>query len=228
MLHELTAAQLAGLVIKTDKPLVICDVDEVVVHFTRDFEIYLEEQGLWLDASDLQRLNGSIKRANTDEVIDERNSYKLVGDFFAKRTRTMQAIDGAVEGLLEISRSADVIMLTNLPHEAGDDRRHNLAGLGLPFPVVTNSGPKGYAIRHLVQDLRAPAIFIDDSPSFISSAYEHAPHVHLVHFLHDPRFEKHAAPMDFLSLRTNNWNAMLPHILSILADHPIEKNRIPA
>ncbi len=48
---------------------------------------------------------------------------------------------------MNIEKSADVIMLTNLPHEAGDDRRANLAGHGLNFPVVTNSGPKGPAIQ---------------------------------------------------------------------------------
>jgi hypothetical protein len=228
MLHEITQAQLSGLTIRADRPLVICDVDEVVVHFTRDFEDYLKHQDLWLDASDLQRLNGSIKRADTLEAVDEKNSYKLVADFFAKRTKTMQAIDGAVEGLLALAREADVVMLTNLPHEAGEDRRHNLARLGLPFPVVTNSGLKGHAIRHLVRDLQAPAVFIDDSSSFIASAYEHAPHVHLVHFLQDPRFAKHTAHLDFVSLRTNSWDVVLPHIFSIFADHPIEKQPVQA
>jgi hypothetical protein len=228
MLHEITVSQLSGLTIRPDRPLVICDVDEVVVHFTRDFEIFLKEFGFWLDASDLQRLNGSIKRSDTLEAIDEKSSYKLVWDYFATRTKTQQPIDGAVEGLLELSRLADVVMLTNLPHEAGDDRRQNLTELGLPFPVITNSGPKGYAISHMVRDIEAPVVFIDDSPSFIASAYEHAPHVHLVHFLHDPRFARHAAPMDYLSLRTDSWAELLPHVLDLLSNSPVEKRLIQA
>jgi hypothetical protein len=216
MLHEITRKQLAGLTISQASPLVICDVDEVVVHFTRDFEEYLKPLGFWLDTDDLQRLNGSVKRLDTKAAIDDMQTFGLVTEFFARRTRDMQAIDGAVEGLLELSRHADVVMLTNLPHEAGDDRRHNLAALGLPFPVITNSGPKGHAIRQMVAEVKAPVVFIDDSAGFIASAYEHAPHVHLVHFLHDPRFHRNAAALDFVSLRTDHWRHVLPHAKALL------------
>jgi hypothetical protein len=216
MLHEITRNQLAGLTISKTRPLVICDVDEVVVHFTRDFEEYLRPMGLWLDTDDLQRLNGTVKKAGSDESIDDARTFQLVTDYFAKRTRDMQAIEGAVEALLELSQHADVVMLTNLPHEAGDDRRHNLASLGLPFPVITNSGPKGHAIRQMVAEIEAPVVFIDDSAGFISSAYEHAPHIHLVHFLHDPRFFKNASELDFISLRTDHWRHVLPHVKALL------------
>jgi hypothetical protein len=223
MLHDLTLAQLAVLSIRPDRPLVICDVDEVVVHFTRDFEDYIGARGFRLDISDLQRLSGSVRRLDTDQPVDDDQGYKLVFDFFAERTRDMQPIEGAVAGLQEIGRHADVVMLTNLPHEAGDHRRENLRNLGLPYPVITNSGPKGYAIRRMVHAVQAPVVFIDDSHSFIASAYEHAPHISLVHFLHDARFHKHAPPMDFLSLRTDTWSEVLPHVLGRLQLPLIEK-----
>ena len=63
-----------------------------------------------------------------------------------------------------LARAADVVLLTNLPHSAGDHRRENLAGHGLNFPVVTNSGPKGPAINDLAQP--APA----DPPSSSTTA----------------------------------------------------------
>ena len=95
--------------------------------------------------------------------------------------------------------------------------RSALADHGLPFPVVTNSGPKGPAISDLLRRAgRRDAVFIDDSPNFISSAYEHAPEVHLIHFLPDQRFARHIAPLDYVSLRTGRWDEARPHVMALI------------
>lgn len=198
------------------RPLVICDVDEVVVHFTKGFETYLDERGLWLDTSSFA-LNGNIRHREGGNAAADEHVAHLIADFFDSRTRHMEAIDGAVEALLHIGEIADVVLLTNLPHSAGDHRRENLAEHGLTYPVITNSGPKGPAIEHLADQVRKPVVFIDDSPAFIASAYDHAPDVHLVHFLHDQRFARHVAPLDFVSLRTGSWTEARPHIISLIS-----------
>ncbi|HRA95040.1 MAG TPA: hypothetical protein PLL12_13840, partial [Aestuariivirga sp.] len=189
MISETTINQIAGLQLRANRPLVICDVDEVVVHFTRDFEDYLAGQDLELDTSRML-FSSNIRQRRNLATLSPEDSERAVVQFFAERTLAMKTIDGAVEALLNIEKSADVVMLTNLPHEAGDDRRANLAGHGLNFPVVTNSGPKGPAIRKIAAQIEAPVVFIDDSPGFITSAFEHAPDVHLIHFLHDERYAR--------------------------------------
>ncbi len=108
-------------------------------------------------------------------------------------------------------------MLTNLPHAAAEDRRSNLKGHGLSFPVVTNSGPKGPAVKALAGLAQGPAVFIDDSPGFLASAREHAPDVHLIHFLHDDRFARHIEPLDYVSLRTHSWAEVKPHASLLIA-----------
>lgn len=215
MISDITKSQLATLSF-TGRPLVICDVDEVIVHFTRDFENYIGQEELWLDTSSFA-LNGNVKCRKTGVPAPDDRVMDLINRFFEDRTRHMQPIDGAIESLLHIGEVADVVLLTNLPHSAGDYRRANLAGHGLPFPVVTNSGPKGPAISHLVRQTRKPAVFIDDSPHFISSAQEHAPDVHLIHFLHDARFARHIEPLDYVSLRTDSWDEAKPHILELIS-----------
>ncbi|MFN4143425.1 hypothetical protein [Aestuariivirga sp.] len=214
MISDLTLAQLETLAF-TGRPLVICDVDEVVVHFTRDFEDYLAAQDLLLDTSSFA-LNGNVRCRRTGAPAPDEHVARLISSFFDERTRHMQPIDGAVDSLLTIGETADVVLLTNLPHTAGDHRRANLAGHGLPFPVVTNSGPKGPAIRDILRRARQPAVFIDDSPSYIASCFEHAPEVHLVHFLHDERFARHVEPLGFVSLRTASWDEARPHILELI------------
>lgn len=215
MISEQTLGQLEGLTF-TRRPLVICDVDEVIVHFTRDFEHYIAAEDLWLDTASFA-LNGNIKCRRTGEAQPDHRVADLVARFFTDRTRHMQPIEGAVDSLLTISGTADVVLLTNLPHSAGDCRRANLTGHGLPFPVITNSGPKGPAISEIIARAGKPdCVFIDDSPGFIASAYEHAPDIHLVHFLHDERFARHIAPLDFVSLRTATWDEARPHIMGLI------------
>jgi hypothetical protein len=216
MISEPTLAQIANLQLRPTRPLVICDVDEVVVHFTRDFEDFLEGLDLVLDPSRML-FSGNIRDRKSLEWLSAEEGENVVVQFFAERTLEMQTIDGAVEALHSIGKSADVVMLTNLPHEAGDDRRANLAGHGLNFPVVTNSGPKGPAIQKIASQVSAPVVFIDDSPGFITSAFHHAPDVHLIHFLHDERYARLVAPLDFVSLRTDTWQEMHPHVLKLIA-----------
>ena len=210
-----TTRQQIGALELSDRPLVICDVDEVVVHFTRDFEAYIAAHGLWLDPASFA-LNGNVRHQHDHSPAADSVVMDVVSKFFTDRTLHQEPIDGAVDALLELGERANVVMLTNLPHSAGEDRRQNLARHGLPFPIVTNSGPKGPAIAELVRLTQKPAVFIDDSPSFIASAYDHTPDVHLVHFLHDERFARHVERMDFVSLRTGRWDEAHSHIMALI------------
>lgn len=215
---ETTRGQIARLRL-AGRPLVICDVDEVVVHFTRDFESYLEQRGLWLDTSSFA-LNGNIRGLDGGLSIPAAEVQSLIERFFAERTLHLEPIDGAVDALLRLAEAADVVMLTNLPHAAAEDRRSNLQRHGLSFPVVTNSGPKGPAVKALAGLAQGPTVFIDDSPGFLASAREHAPDVHLIHFLHDDRFARHIEPLDYVSLRTHSWAEVRPHASRLIAPPP--------
>jgi hypothetical protein len=217
MIHEITAAQIAQLNINQHRPLVICDVDEVIVHFTREFEEFLDGRGMELDFSTHTQFFAISRYKHNQEPVGSKETGKVVDQFFAERTLDMQTIEGAIDSLQNIARFADIVMLTNLPHEAGDDRRKNLQRHGLSFPVITNSGPKGPAIARIASQVSAPVIFIDDSPGFIASAYEHAPNVHLIHFIQDERFGRMIMPLEFVSLRTDNWKDLHPHVLGLIA-----------
>lgn len=215
MLSDITRGQIDELALNRRDRLVICDVDEVVVHFTRALESYLGERDLWLDTSSFA-LNGNIRRQSGNDALPASEVGKLIDDFFITRTRHLEPIDGAIESLLTIADHADIVLLTNLPHHSAEARRENLRSHGLDFPVITNSGPKGPAIKTLAAMVNGPVVFIDDSPSFIASAYEHVPHVRLVHFLHDERFARHLQPLDYVSLRAATWDEARPHIITEL------------
>ncbi len=215
MIPDFTRQQLDILKIAPDRPLLICDVDEVVVHFTRSFEDYIGQRDLYLETTSFA-LNGNVRRQGTAESLDEAYLSGLIDDFFVDCTEHLPPIVGAVEALNTLADHASVVMLTNLPHHARDKRIRNLQGLGVAFPVITNSGPKGPAIQHLAAQTRDKVVFVDDSPGFIASSFEHAPDVHLVHFLHDERFARHLQPFPYVSLTTGTWADALPHIKNLL------------
>jgi hypothetical protein len=199
-----TRLQIDKLRLQGSGPLLICDVDEVVVHFMRDFEKFLAELGFDLQVTGFQ-LSGSILRQSDGAAIDIQLAQELVQRFFEERTLHMELIDGAFSAIQDLAAYAEVVFLTNLPGSAGDMRRQNLAQHGLAAPVIVNSGPKGPAIRALASMARGPVVFVDDNPDFLTSSYEYAPQVATIHFLHDERFHAHVPDLPFLDLRCNNW-----------------------
>ena len=168
MLTEITDRQIAALPLSRDRPLVICDVDEVVVHFTRAFEAYLALQDLWLDPRSFA-INGNIRRRATGEEVALAEVGQLIGSFFTEQTRHLEPVEGAVEWLLAIDKHADIVLLSNLPHDAAEARRENLRDHGLlvglkklgdghrsNLPVVVHLGAQGMIERegHLLFLLR--------------------------------------------------------------------------
>lgn len=216
MISDFTQAQLAELTVDAARPLIICDVDDVVVHFLRGFDAMLADLDHVLEANSFA-LNGNVLHRTTRVEMPQPEVSKLVDDFFDLKTEFMEAIDGAVDSLLELSEQASVVMLTNLPHTAREKRIRNLSMHGLPFPVITNSGPKGPAIRDLADRTSRAVVFVDDSPSFVQSSFEHAPHVKIVHFLHDQRFAKLHKPFEFVSKTTGDWLSARQHISELIA-----------
>ncbi len=213
MISEQTLSQLATLEVEPDRPMVISDVDDVIVHFLTAFESYLGRYEYWLDPASLA-LTGNIKRKSDSIPVAMEHVEQLIDKFFIDMTLHMEPIDQAVEMLNEISGHANVVLLTNAPHGVAEDRRNNLWKHGVKFPVITNSGPKGPAIKALSALSNGTSVFIDDNPGFLMSAYEWVPDIRLVHFMQDQRFRRHVRPMSFVELHTSTWQEAGEFILN--------------
>jgi hypothetical protein len=216
VIDEATRSQIAGLRLDPDRPLLLCDVDEVVVHFLRGLENWLDRNGLWLDPASFA-LNGNIRRKADNEPLPADEIGPALMAFFEAETANLEVIDGAVEALGSLSAEADIVMLTNLPSRFRDARTVNLRRHGIEFPVVTNSGPKGPAIAALAGLHSAPVVFIDDNNGYLKSAADHVPHTYLVHFMQDERFGRHVPLEDHIHHRTDNWQDAHLHIGSVFA-----------
>lgn len=196
--------QIDALELERDRPLIICDVDEVVVHFVRCLEEYLDENGCWLDKTSFA-LNGNIRLKSTNEPVPTHRVGELLYGCFDAKTHIMEMIDGAADSLHQLQTMAEIVMLTNLPERYLEQRVANLEGHGMFYPVIANSGHKGPAVEALIDGLAHDVIFIDDSPNNIESVHEWCPQTHLIHFIQDQRFGRHVTSIDQVALRTDNW-----------------------
>ncbi len=215
-----TAAQIDALALQTHRPLLICDVDEVLVRFIDAFTDWLRRRGLVLHNASWS-LEGNI-RTPDGVALAAAEVRHLLDVFFAQCTEHLPLMDGAAEALAQLARQGvQVVLLTNLPHPWRPARRRNLLRHGLDFPLVSNTGPKGPAVRALRRKVRQQVAFVDDHPDFLHSAAEHcAPPlgVHLVHFVADNPFVVHLPDMRAPHVRVRNWReaGMALHRLLVL------------
>jgi hypothetical protein len=215
MIADFTRQQLSELSVPANRPLIICDVDDVVVHFLKGFDTYLSSHDHVLELKSFA-LGGNVFHRHTRAEMSSTRVSELVDDYFRDFTEHMETIDQSIESLVQLGEDASVVMLTNLPHHARDKRIRNLQKHGLPFPVITNQGPKGPAIRELASRTTAPSVFVDDSPNFIQSSYEVAPEVKIIHFLHDERLATIHTPFDFVAHTSRSWAETKPQIEALI------------
>ena len=196
--------------IAADRPLIVCDVDEVVLGFVAGLDQWLSAQDLWL-ARDGFALNGNI-RHKTGQAVETSEVRQLLHGFFAERAHDLAPIDGAVDALNSMEDRATIVFLSNLPEASSQARRDNLDQLGLTQPLIVNEGPKGPALSTLSAGLDFASVFLDDSPSNITSALENVPHMEVIHFVADDGFRDQISPMAGVKLFTGDWRDVARYI----------------
>lgn len=199
-----TLAQIDALDLAA-RPLVVCDVDEVVVRFVAAFEAHLHRHDHWLDARSFA-LTGNIRRRADNVAVDADTVHGFLRDFFDTRTAHLDPVPGAPEALGRLAGAAQIVMLTNIPHGYRAERMANLARHGLTHPVVTNEGAKGPAVALLAERTAGPLFFLDDSPMNIRSVLREVPRARVIHFLADPRLAALAEEVEGTHLRTGAWD----------------------
>lgn len=176
-----TLAQLQAVPLESGRPLVAVDADEVLVVFVDHLSRSLETIGYEMRLVRYE-LEGSMFRKGSNDPLPFDECIELINWFFREKTLEQQAVPGAAETLRRLSEDAQVVVLTNVPRHATEARRENLTGLGIPYPLVVNSGGKGRAMAWLAAKAGAPAAFIDDSVNQLESVAKWAPDVVRIHF----------------------------------------------
>jgi hypothetical protein len=202
------------------RPLVVTDCDEVLLHMVRHFRDWMAEQhGVNFDLSGNPFAETFVLPGRTEPLsYDEK--WQFLDAFFDHEMRRQTAINGAVAAVAELQRDADVVVLTNLQDRYNAARTAQLREHGVSAPVVTNQGPKGAALKRIVEEYGPNrAVFIDDLAHHHASAAEVLPDISRLHFCGEPAIAAHVAcalEAGHAHARIDAWDEALPWLLETL------------
>ncbi len=199
------------------RPLLICDVDEVVLYLVDPFKKVLAEQGFVLKSNSF-KLTGNIYERETGREATQEEIWQGLNQLFSEQAERQGLVDGAVEGLNALGEDLDIVFLTNLPHQFGAIRRDYLAQNGLRFPLITNSGSKVPAMEAIFAKSTDPVGFIDDTPRNLEQVRDGLPDIHLFHFVANEDFRKLAGDVDGVRFAAGCWHETAPKIRDILVN----------
>lgn len=187
-----------------DRPLLVLDVDDVVLDFIGPFPRYLVSRGYELRL-DTFRLHGNVFETGSGAAAGHDEVSALIDAFFGAQTDWQMPLEGAAEAVEAIARHAEVVLLTAMPHRHRDTRRRHLDALGLPYPLLTTEMAKGPAIRRLRGDSDRPVAFVDDQPRNLVSAREAVADAHLFHLMADNALRNLLPPLPDGIVPVEGW-----------------------
>ena len=196
------------------KPLLICDVDEVVLHFVAPFEDFLKRKNAQLKKKSF-KLSGNIIDLPTGHAYSMEESGRLIQDFHNISVDQQEAVEGAVQGLQQLSAIYEIVFLTNVAATLTERRRAHLASIGAPYPVLQNEGSKADMVHLLSKDLTAPIVFIDDLPPHHHAVKAREPRVNCIHFMADATFRSIVSFDSEIAKKTESWLEIVDHCKAI-------------
>ncbi|OYX62612.1 MAG: hypothetical protein B7Y89_08845 [Novosphingobium sp. 32-60-15] len=199
------------------RPLIISDCDEVLLHMVAPFRDWLaEKEGVTflMENADFAK---ALRYAKDGTAVPTEEIWTLLNRFFDTEMYRQQAIAGAVAGINTIAENADVVILTNLNDHRRETRAQQLADVGINARVFTNQGPKGPALKAILDEYNPTrALFIDDLPQHHDSVSQLTPDVIRLHLCGEPLIAPHidcAHQAGHAHARIDQWDAALPWIL---------------
>lgn len=203
-----------------NRPLVVTDCDEVLLHMVRHFRDWMAEEHGVRFSLEGNPFAQAMVLPGRGEPLSYEEKWVFLDRFFDHEMARQTAIEGAVAALGELQRQADVVVLTNLADRYNAMRSEQLRGHGIAAPVVTNQGPKGAALKRIVEQYGPTrAVFIDDLAHHHVSAAETVPEIGRLHFVGEPAIAPHiecALRSGHAHARIDSWDEALPWLLKQL------------
>jgi hypothetical protein len=199
------------------RPLVVTDCDEVLLHMVSHFRDYLgEEHGVefrWQGG----HFADAMRYRETGEPLEEAEMWRLLNLFFDTEMYRQTPIEGAVGAIQKLNQVADVVVLTNLMDHRLKLRAAQLAAHGIHARVYTNQGPKGPALKAIIDEYAPSRVaFIDDIAAHHFSALQEIPESVRLHFCGEPLIAPHIAcahEAGHAHARIDTWDEALPWLL---------------
>lgn len=197
------------------RPILIVDADEVLLRFAEHLEDFFVCEGFELRLDSFQ-ITGNVYEQASGLVASAETVKELIGAFFEKRVESVPPVAGAADALSALASDYQIAVLTNVPHHCRARREQALKELGFDYPVLSNAGAKGPAMKELSATTKAITAFVDDLPPHHASVAKHAPDVHRIHFVADPRLAALIDKAEHAHARIDEWQDLESYLTSLL------------
>ncbi|KQZ65615.1 hypothetical protein ASD67_00435 [Sphingopyxis sp. Root1497] len=203
-----------------NRPLVITDCDEVLMHMVVPFAQWVDQEHGVLFRIEDASFAGALKRKECGTPLEAAEVWPLLDGFFTTEMTRQYPIPGALAAMAEIARHADIVVLTNVGPEHQQRRIDQLALHDFHAPVIGSRGGKGEPVRRLIEEYQpSVAVFIDDLSGHHTSVAEVAPEVWRLHLVGEPAIADKIAPSKHAHARIDNWTEAQDWILARLAEN---------
>ena len=186
-----------------NKPLLICDADEVIFDFMRGFESFLLRNSLrylWRSYS----LTGNIVNKN-NVPIDEKKVKVIIKKFLEECTSELSLVKCAKTSLIKLARHYQILVLSNIPFEFYEQRLKALEKRGLFFPFFANEGAKGKVCSYLFKNSKNPVWFIDDSPMQVNSVKKENSKIKTILYIENVKLAKLVKHNNITDYYSTSW-----------------------
>jgi len=183
----------------------------VLIEFVRPFVRFLDRHGVDLKLETFRLYGNAIDR-HTGKLLEDEQVAAQLEAFFEAQADWQTAAEGAAEAVATLAESAEVVMLTAMPHRHRAIRRTHLDRLGFRYPLLTTETPKGPAIRQLRGAAGRPVAFVDDIPNNLSSVRAAVRDAHLFHLMATPSLRKLLPPLEEGMVAVDDWRLASPQI----------------
>jgi hypothetical protein len=204
-----------------NRPLLISDCDEVLLHMVTHFRDWLaDERGIDF-AVELEDWGEALVRRDTGELVPVEQVWPYVDDFFDTEMPRQTPAPGVIEALERIDDVADIVILTNLTDHRQAPRMAQLASHGIHHRVFCNQGGKGRALQAILDEYQpSVAVFVDDLTHQHASVAHHAPQVWRLHMVIEPLVAQHRPPAPEAHARIDDWPTATGWILDRFSQGP--------
>lgn len=203
-----------------NRPLVITDCDEVLMHMVVPFAEWVDaEHGVLFRIEDAS-FAGALKRKECGTPLEAAEVWPLLDAFFRGEMARQYPIPGALAAMAAIAEQADIVVLTNVGPDHQQARIEQLALHDFHAPVIGSRGGKGEPVRRLIEQYQPSVVlFIDDLAGHHQSVAQEAPDVWRLHLVGEPAIADKIAPSPYAHARIDDWAAAQDWILARLAEN---------
>lgn len=196
-------------------PLLICDIDEVVLEFLTPFMKFLAENDMELQPNSFA-LKGNIFDHKNGLYVNNQDVKRLTNAFFEVQDQWQTLTKHARQALANISADIDIIFLTAMPELYRDTRANLLKKLQMDYPLIASEEHKGVIVKRIHKGRKLPLFFIDDLNYNHKSVRKYNKRAHHIAIMANPTYRAMAPPYDDYVKSCENWHEIETYIRSQL------------